>query len=143
VRDNIFKIKKQEDPEMKIYRTALVILAALAISASLPFASAAAQYGGSQAPATQSTTGTHAVKGSIVSMTPDSVTIRETDGTKITLALDKDTKRTGDLSAGKDVTANYRSEKGKHVASSIKASGMTGKPGTDDTTREKPTPPKY
>ena len=33
---------------MKIYRTALVILAALAISASLPFASAAAQYGGSQ-----------------------------------------------------------------------------------------------
>ena len=36
---------------MKIYRTALVILAALAISASLPFASAAAQYGGSQAPA--------------------------------------------------------------------------------------------
>ena len=30
-------------------------------------------------------------------MTPDSVTIRETDGTKITLALDKDTKRTGTL----------------------------------------------
>jgi hypothetical protein len=128
---------------MKIYRTGLVILAALAMSVSLPFASTAAQYGGSQAPATQSTTGTHAVKGSIVSMAPDSVTIRETDGTNIKLALDKDTERTGDLSVGKDVTANYRDEKGKHIASSIKASGMTGKPSKGDTTREKPTPPKY
>lgn len=128
---------------MKTYRTVLVILAALAISVTLPFSAAAAQYGGSQAPSTESTTATHAVKGSIASMAPDSVTIRETDGTKITLALDKDTQRTGDLSVGKDVTANFRNEKGKHVASSIKASGMTAKPSTDDKTREKPTAPKY
>jgi hypothetical protein len=137
---------------MKIYRKALGILTALAISGTLAFGSVAMQKdesqapakGSQKAPAAESADKTHAVRGSIVSMAPDSVTLRKADGTQITLVLEKATQRAGNLSVGTNVAANYRDVNGKHVASSIKEGAAAGKSTTGDTTRSKPTtPPKY
>ena len=137
---------------MKIYRKTLVILSALAISGTLAFGSAAMQKdesqaaakGSQKAPAAESAGKTHAVRGSIVSIGPDSVTLRKADGTQITLVLEKATQRAGNLSVGTNVAANYRDVNGKHVASSIKEGATAGKSTKGDTTRSKPTtPPKY
>ena len=137
---------------MKIYRKALVILSAVAISGTLAFGSGAMQKdesqapakGSQKAPAAESAGKTHAVHGSIVSIGTDSVTLRKADGTQITLVLDKATQRAGNLSVGTNAAASYRDVDGKHVASSIKEGSAAGKPTTGDTTRSKPTtPPKY
>jgi hypothetical protein len=137
---------------MKIYRKTLVVLSALAISGTLAFGSAAMQKdesqapakGSQKAPAAESAGKTQSVRGSIVSIDPDSVTLRKADGTQITLALEKATQRAGNLSVGTNVAANYRDVNGKHVASSIKEGATTGKSTKGDTTRSKPTtPPKY
>ena len=141
-------IKKQEDLEMKIYRKALVILSALAITGTLAFASAAVQKEESQAsakksqkaPAAQPAAKTHAVQGSITAIAPDSVTIREANGKEITLALEKETQRAGNLVVGTNVTANYRDQDGKHVASSIKERGIAAKPKKEGPVPAKPAP---
>ncbi len=137
---------------MKTYRKTLVILSALAISGTLAFGSAAMQKdesqapakGSQKAPAAESAGKTQAVRGSIVSIGPDSVTLRKANGKQITLVLEKATQRAGNLSVGTNVAASYRDVNGKHVASSIKEGATAGKSSKGDTTRSKPTtPPKY
>jgi hypothetical protein len=137
---------------MKIYRRMLVILSALAISGTLAFGSAVLQKdesqtpakGSQKAPAAESAGKTKAVRGSIVKIGPDSVTLMKSDGEQFTLVLEKTTQRAGNLSVGTNVAANYRDVNGKHVASSIKEGATAGKSNKGDTTRSKPTtPPKY
>lgn len=110
---------------MKTYRKALLIVSALAITVSVAFASPAVQKQESKANAKQSQKApaakpaTHTVQGTIVSITPDSVTIREADGKEMTLALDSQTQRSGNLVVGSRLTAHYRDEGGKHAATSV------------------------
>ena len=110
---------------MNIYRKALAIVSALAITGTVALAVPAAQETESKAPAKQSQKAqpkpakTHAVQGSIASITADSVTIREANGKETTLVLDKQTQRAGSLVAGNQVTARYRDEDGKHIATSL------------------------
>ena len=135
---------------MKIYRKALVMLLALGITGSAAFASPARQKEESQAPAKESQKAppakpaakTHALQGSIASITSDSVTIRKADGTEITLVLEKETQRAGNLTAGTNVTTRYRDQDGKHIASSIKEHGIAAKPKKEGSVPAKPAPKK-
>ncbi len=56
------------------------------------------------------------------------------------MALEKETQRAGNLVVGTNVTANYRDQDGKHVASSIKERGIAAKPKKEGPVPAKPAP---
>jgi len=56
------------------------------------------------------------------------------------VALEKETQRAGNLVVGTNVTANYRDQDGKHVASSIKERGIAAKPKKEGAVPAKPAP---
>jgi hypothetical protein len=133
---------------MNIYRKALAIVSALAITGTVALAVPAAQETESKAPAKQSQKAqpkpskTEAVHGSITSITADSVTIREANGKETTLVLDKQTQRAGNLVAGSQVTARYRDEDGKHIAASLHEQTAAAKPKKGKEVPAKPAPQK-
>jgi hypothetical protein len=64
----------------------------------------------------------HVAQGSVVTMTDTSMVVRVKKGKDLTLALNTDTEKTGDIGIGKQVTVHYRNDKGQHVATSIQQS---------------------
>src|SRR5262245_34285454 len=68
---------------------------------------------------------THSTKGTIASINADSMVINQTVRGKIqqlTLTLNSQTQRSGDLTAGKPVTVQYREENNQKVATAVRES---------------------
>ena len=61
----------------------------------------------------------HVAKGSVVSLTSDSMVLRLNKSKSMKLDLNADTHKVGDIADGKQVTVHYRDQKKKHIATSI------------------------
>ncbi len=65
---------------------------------------------------------TNSIHGSVKSVS-DSELVLTQKGKDVTLFLNSDTKKVGDIKPGSDVVVQYRFDNGKDVASTIRASG--------------------
>jgi hypothetical protein len=61
----------------------------------------------------------HVAKGSVLSLTSDSMVLRLNKSKSMKLDLNADTQKVGDIADGKQVTVHYRDQKKKHIATSI------------------------
>jgi hypothetical protein len=100
-------------------------IATLALAGALPITSTAqpeqapTSTRAKQASAAKSRLVEHVAQGSVVTMTDTSMIVRFKKGKDLTLALNSDTEKIGEIGNGKQVTVHYRNERGQHVATSI------------------------
>jgi hypothetical protein len=69
---------------------------------------------------------THSTKGTIASVSGDTIVINQTvhgKAQQLTVTLNSDTQRSGDLTAGHLVTVQYREENQQKVATAVRESG--------------------
>jgi hypothetical protein len=69
---------------------------------------------------------THSTKGTIASVSGDTIVINQTvhgKAQQLTVTLNPDTQRSGDLTAGHLVTVQYREENQQKVATAVRESG--------------------
>jgi hypothetical protein len=69
---------------------------------------------------------THSTKGTIASITADTLVINQTvrgKAQQLTVTLNSETQRSGDLTAGHLVTIQYREENQQKVATAVRESG--------------------
>jgi hypothetical protein len=57
-------------------------------------------------------------------MSDTSMVVRVKKSKDLTLALNRDTEKIGDIGSGRQVTVHYRNEQGQHVATSIQQSAV-------------------
>src|SRR5262245_54630090 len=79
-------------------------------------------YAQQTAPVAKSTVVEHAAKGSVVTMTDQSMVVRVKKDKDLNVAVTPNTEKIGEISSGKYVTVHYRNEKGQHIATSIQRS---------------------
>jgi hypothetical protein len=97
-------------------------VATVALAGALPMTSAAQQKPAQASTTAKSQLVEHVTQGSIVTMTDTSMVVRVKKGKDLTLALNGDTEKVGDIGSGKRVTVHYRNVKGQQVATSIQQS---------------------
>jgi len=97
-------------------------LATVAFAGAIPVTSAAQQKPPQTSTTAKSQLVEHVAQGSIVTMTDTSMVVRVKKGKDLTLALNGDTEKIGDIGSGKRVTVHYRNVKGQPVATSIQQS---------------------
>ena len=71
---------------------------------------------------------THSTKGTIASVNGDTMVINQTvhgKAQQLTVTLNSQTQRSGDLTAGRLVTIQYREENQQKVATAVRESGAT------------------
>ena len=112
---------------MRFKMSMLSIMAVLAIVGGAAFASSAqrkpasatdTRTSKSQSASAKPVSVDHVAQGSVVAMTGQSLIIRS-EGRDMTLTLNADTQKLGNIATGKQVTVHYRDENKQHVASSI------------------------
>ena len=98
-------------------------VATAALTAALPMTSSGqpepSQTSTKQASAVKSRLVEHVAQGSVVTVTDKSMIVRFKKGKDLTLALNSDTEKIGDIGSGRQVTVHYRNEKGQHIATSV------------------------
>jgi hypothetical protein len=118
---------------MKIKSALLSIVAVLALAGGQPFAafaqsSQSATKAPAQAPAKSASAAAtpavseHVLRGSVVTMTANSIVIRS-NRRDLTFVLNPETKEKGEIAVKKEVTVHYRDQNKQHIATSIE--GMT------------------
>ena len=100
----------------------------LAAVAALALAGAPAVTSYAQQKSTAKAGADHVAKGSVVSLTNDSMVLRVSKGKSIKLDLKADTQKVGEIADGKQVTVHYRDEKKKHIATSIQETAAAQTP---------------
>src|SRR5262245_52842747 len=97
-------------------------VAILALAGALPITSSAQQKppqtstAAKQASAPKSQLVEHVAQGSVVTMSDTAMVVRVKKTKDLTLALNSDTEKIGDIGSGRQVTVHYRNEQGQHVA---------------------------